>query len=113
MATLQQLQDMKTDVDSSLASAASESVRVTALVAAVDALPVALRTASTRSARRTLADRAAHLAYVQMLASVRSRFLAGEISRVQLGGSSSVPVPTLPTDVGARRSVQPVVGRPS
>jgi len=109
MATLQQLQAIKADVDSTSSTVSTELTRMRSLVAALDALPISKRSASSALSRRLLADRAGHLAYLQTLYSTRSRFLAGEISRVQLGGTSNVFVPTLPGDTdGSRKTVQPV-----
>ena len=108
MATLQQLQALKTDVDAVVTSVASELTRVRALVAALDALPVAKRSPSSSTSRRLLADRAGHLDYVKTVYGVRSRFLAAEVMKVQLGGTSSVFVPTLSSDVNGKKTVQPV-----
>ncbi len=109
MATLQQLQAMKADVDSSSSTVSTELARMRSLVAALDALPVSKRSPSSALSRRLLADRAGHLAYLQSVYGTRSRFLGAEITRVQGGGTSSVFVPTLPGDTdGSRKTVQPV-----
>ena len=108
MATLQQLQAMKTDVDETVTSVVTELTRIRTLVATIDALPASKRSNSSAVTRRLLADRAGHLDYLQTKYGVQSRFLAAEIVKVQGGGTSSVFVPTLPGDVSPRKSVQPV-----
>lgn len=109
MATLQQLQAMKADVDLTASGTSTELSRVRALVTALDALPPARRSNSSAITRRLLADRAGHLDYLQMVYTTRSRFLGAEITRVQGGGTSNVFVPTLPSDTDSpRKTIQPV-----
>lgn len=108
MATLQQLQAMKADVDATVTAVAAELVRIRALVTTLDALPAAKRSPSSALSRRLLADRAGHLDYLSTKYGVQSRFLGAEVTKVQGGGTSSVFVPTLPSDISPRKTIQPV-----
>lgn len=108
MATLTDLQNYKTAVDQRVIDAGNARTRVNALVAALDAVVPTKRTPSQVVERRLLAARAGHLAHVAKIWTSYSTFLAAEIARVQLGGTSTVVLPTLPGDVSGTKTVMPV-----
>jgi hypothetical protein len=104
VATLEQLQDYKADVDELLTAAQASLARARAAAAQPGLDPLTTR---------LLAAQAGHAEHRRMVLAVQSRFLAAEAARVALGGMSYVLVPTLSGDLQVREGGIRPIPRPS
>lgn len=103
MATLSQLQAISSDVAASLSSVAATRARLAAKRAALPA--------GADIERRLIDGLLGHLLHQAKVLSARRTMLLAEITRVQGGGTSTLPVPTTSAELNGMSTVMPVRDR--